>query len=58
MTLVTKGSMAHPGLEQETSLEGIAKNNLATDKPVGKELATSDQGPKQAEQGREGKASG
>lgn len=57
MTLVTKGSMAHPGLEQERSLEGIAKNNLPTDKPVGKELATSDQGPtvlpKQAEQGRE-----
>lgn len=53
MTLVTKGSMVHPGLEQERSLEGIAKNNLATDKPVGKELATSDQGPKQGEQGRE-----
>lgn len=58
MTFVTKGSMAHPGLEQERSLEGIAKKNLPTDQPVGKELATSDQGPtvllsKQAEQGRE-----
>lgn len=57
MTLVTKGSMAHPGLEQERSLEGIAEKNLPTDQPVGKELATSDQGPtvllpKQAEQGR------